>query len=205
MRMTHNLPLGRGADGDLARRGTLGPVILQHQVISPVSTVGLGFDGFLPPQPEGFRRSRFLGFPASAVLAAVRKSLTRAMFYSAPKGPLPKSDLVEAIVARSEGDLTTADVNKATQLLYKAGLVEVPGKNDEGEVLWSVYDVLEADMFHAVDRAMVARLTGGLEELEASVRPNHVFPLLLGQYTDIEMDALIAEAAELASNSRTSE
>lgn len=150
---------------------------------------------------EGYRRilrkKHWRPIPGSA--------LTRCFAVMRDLGPLPKSDLVEAVVARSEGELTTADVNKATQLLYKADLVHIPGKNNEDEVLWTVAEVSDAEMFHAVDRAMVARLTGGLEEIEASVKRNHVSPLLLGHYTDSELEALIAEAAELASNGRSSE
>jgi uncharacterized protein (TIGR00288 family) len=69
-------------------------------------------------------------------------------------GGLPKSELLEKVVALCEGDVTTADVNKAVGLLYKAHLVTVRGTNHEGEGLWQVSSVPEAEMLQAVDRVL---------------------------------------------------
>ena len=128
-----------------------------------------------------------------------RPALIRCYTTMRDLGALPKSDLIEAVVSRSDGALTVTDLNKATQLLYKADLISVSSDNGDGEPLWTVSDVSETDMLHAVDRAMVARLAGGLEEIDATLAQAHVVPLLLGDYTEREVHALLEEAIALAS------
>jgi hypothetical protein len=46
---------------------------------------------------------------------------------------------------------------------------------------------------------MVARLAGGLEDINVSLEQPHVVPLLLGDYTEKEVPALLEEAIALAS------
>ena len=115
-------------------------------------------------------------------------------------GTLPKSDLLETIVTRCDGSVTTADVNKASQLLYKAGLMRRHGANEEGEVLWQVSPVSEAEMLQAVDRAMMVRLLAGLEETNSHLKRKHLSPLLLGHYNDGQIQTLLEDASRLSRN-----
>jgi hypothetical protein len=94
--------------------------------------------------------------------------LTRCYAKMQDAGALPKSELLEKVVALCEGEVTTADVNKAVGLLLKAHLVTVPGTDHEGESLWQVSSVPEAQMLHAVDRAMLVRLIAGLRNLSST-------------------------------------
>lgn len=116
-------------------------------------------------------------------------------------GALSKSELLEGVVARCDGEVTTADVRKAATLLFKAGLVSRPGVNEEGEALWQVGTAPSAQMLQAVDRAMVVRLIAGLDQVHTRLDREHLTPLLLGNLTDNEIDALLSEAAGLCRNS----
>ncbi len=116
-------------------------------------------------------------------------------------GALAKSELLEDVVARCDGAVTTADVRKAAALLRKAGIASKTGVNDEGEALWQVGTAPSAKMLQAVDRAMVVRLIAGLDQVHARLERNHLRPLLLGCSADSEIDALLGEAARLCRNS----
>jgi len=113
-------------------------------------------------------------------------------------GALPKSELLEKVVALCEGDVTTADVNKATSLLYKAHLVTVLGTNHEEESLWQVSSVPEAEMLQAVDQAMLIRLIAGLRETNGRLEKKHVAALLVGKHSEAELDGLPEEASRSA-------
>lgn len=113
---------------------------------------------------------------------------------------LPRSELLETVVTLCDGSATTADVRKASQLLFKASLMNRPGTNDEGEALWQVSPVSEAEMLHAVDRAMVVRLAAGIEETHGLLERRHLSPLFLGQHRDGEIDNLLKEASSPGRN-----
>lgn len=115
-------------------------------------------------------------------------------------GPLARADLLEAVTARCEGEVTSADIRKAVALLFKAGLVSRPGVNEEGEALWQMSAIPAAQMLQAVDRAMLLRLVGGLEQGHAPVQRDHLAPLLLSNPTGSEIDAWLAEAVSRSRN-----
>jgi uncharacterized protein (TIGR00288 family) len=124
--------------------------------------------------------------------------LTRCYAKIQDAGGLPKSELLEKVVALCEGDVTTADVKKSTELLFKAHLVTVPGTNHEGESLWQVTYVPEAEMLHTVDGAMLVRLIAGLRETHGQLDRKHVAPLLVGKYSEPELDELLEESSRSA-------
>lgn len=109
----------------------------------------------------------------------------------------PRTELSEKAVARSNGKITTTDLRKALDLLAKAGLIEQKGTNGEGDKLWHAKRVAEREMFRAVDVAMIARLMGGLGETASAPKKKYVKPLLLGQYSDDEIENLLAEAKQI--------
>jgi len=124
--------------------------------------------------------------------------LTRCYAKMQDAGALPKSELLEKVVALCEGDVTTADVNKATALLLKAHLVTVPGTGHEEESFWQVTSVPEAEMLHAVDGAMLVRLIAGLRETNGRLEKKHVAALLVGKHSEVELDQLLEESSRSA-------
>lgn len=117
--------------------------------------------------------------------------------------PLPRPDLVEAAIARCDGEVTPTEVRKAVQLIYKGGLVNILGTDEEGETLWKVATMPEEDMLRSVDRAMMVRLAAGLDEIDTPLERNHIAPLLLADRIADDLDALLEEAKHLARNNNS--
>jgi hypothetical protein len=126
--------------------------------------------------------------------------LTRCYTKMQDAGILPKSELFEKVVTLCEGEVTTADVKKASELLFKAGLVSISGANEEGEALWQIHLVSEAEMLRAVDRAMLVRLNAGLGETHRPLQQDRVVQLFLGKHSQREFDKLLEEASSLDRN-----
>jgi uncharacterized protein (TIGR00288 family) len=120
-------------------------------------------------------------------------------------GPLPRSEMPETAVVLCDGGVTTADMRKAADLLFKAGFVEHQGKNENGESLWRVTGDSDDKMIRAVDRAMLVRLLVGLDETSSSLDTSHLQPLLLGQYRAADLDGLITEAKKARRSIKTEE
>ena len=118
-------------------------------------------------------------------------------------GALPKPELLEKVVSRCAGDVTTTDANKATILLLKAGLMK--RSNTKDEYLWQVSPVPETDMLYAVDKAMIVRLLVGLEEMHIPLDINYLSPLFLVKRTDKETKQLIDEAKRMSRNGNDQE
>jgi hypothetical protein len=85
-------------------------------------------------------------------------------------------------------------MRKAADLLFKAGLVQHQGKNNDLESLWRVVPASDETMLRAVDGAMLVRLMVGLDESSAALDVPRLQPLLLGQYGAADLDNLLAEA-----------
>jgi uncharacterized protein (TIGR00288 family) len=120
-------------------------------------------------------------------------------------GPLPRPDLLEATIASCDGEVTPTDVRKAVQLIYKGGLANTLGNNEEGETLWEVVTMPDEDMLRAIDRAMMVRLAAGLDEIDTPLEREPIAPLLLVKRTANEIDALLEEAKHLARNGNSQE
>jgi len=138
------------------------------------------------------RKKHWRAIPAS-VLATCRSALESI-------GALPRSEIQETAVLTSDGQVTTTDVKKATELLTKAGLMRSPGVNEEGEMLWEVTPVSESEMLWAIDRAMTVRLLSGLKDAGIKLDKEQLLPLLLSEQNREEVDKLLAEAKEIYRN-----
>ena len=112
-------------------------------------------------------------------------------------GRLSKSELTERVVTLCDGSVTAADVNKASNLLLKAHLVQIPDVNEQGDRLWQVSSVSVGEMLYAVDRAMLDRLIAGLDETGDTLDREHITPLLLGNHDDKVFDQLLKVADSL--------
>jgi uncharacterized protein (TIGR00288 family) len=157
------------------------------------STVGAPVPGALPVDATEqykrlLRRKNWRAIPASLLVRCYAKLQSI--------GPLPRSEIPETAVVLCEGGVTSGDMRKASDLLFKAGLVDHRGKNEEDESLWRIVPGPDEKMLRAVDRAMLVRLLVGLDETSASLDVHHLQPLLLAQYHAGDLDALIAEAGE---------
>lgn len=115
-------------------------------------------------------------------------------------GPRPRSEIPETAVMACDGQVTTTDVKKATELLSKAGLMRSPGANEEGEVLWEVVPTPEKDVLWAIDRAMIARLLSSVQDAGLTLDKDGLEPLLLSEHGEGEMDKLLAEAKRIYRN-----
>ena len=85
-------------------------------------------------------------------------------------------------------------------MLLKAGLADRSATNEDEEVLWHVAAVSEAEMLHAVDLAMLVRLVAGLDEGKIPLERNRLKPLLVGDPSDSDIDALLEEAKRRCRN-----
>lgn len=108
--------------------------------------------------------------------------------------PAVRTEIPDKAVAFCEGRLTRTDLRKALDLLMKAHLLELSDASAGGDKLWNVRALPDADVLKAVDVALLARLVGGQADEGASLKKKHLRPLLLGQYADAALDALLAEA-----------
>jgi hypothetical protein len=118
-------------------------------------------------------------------------------------GPLPRSEITEAAVDLCEGGVTATDMRKAANLLFKAGLAQHQGKNDEEESLWRIVPGSDETMLRAVDRAMLMRLMVGQDEPSSALDVPRVQPLLLGQYDATDLNTLLAEAKKARRTEKT--
>jgi hypothetical protein len=132
------------------------------------------------------RRKHWRSIPASLLVRCYSKLQSI--------GPLPRSEITETAVVLCEGGVTAADMRKAADLLFKAGLVQHQGKNNDLESLWRVVPASDETMLRAVDGAMLVRLMVGLDESSAALDVPRLQPLLLGQYGAADLDNLLAEA-----------
>jgi hypothetical protein len=107
---------------------------------------------------------------------------------------------LEAAVLICDGQVTTTDVKKATELLTKAGLMRSSGANEEGEILWEVTPVPESEMLQAIDRAMTVRLLSGLKDAGIKLENEQLRPLLLSELSGEDVDKLIVEAKKIYRN-----
>jgi len=110
---------------------------------------------------------------------------------------LLRSEIPETVVMRCDGQITTTDVKKVTELFTKSGLMRSPGPNEEGKMVWQVAPVSEEEMLRTVDRAMTVRLLAGLPETGMKVDKECLRTLLLAERSDEQMDELLAEARRL--------
>ena len=115
-------------------------------------------------------------------------------------GALPRSEIPETAVLRCDGQVTTTDVKKATELLMKAGLMRSPGANEEGETLWEITPVPGNEMLWAIDRAMTVRLLSGLMDAGIKLDKEQIRPLFLSEQSREETDKLVAEAEKMYRN-----
>lgn len=111
---------------------------------------------------------------------------------------LSRPDLMEATIARCGGDITTAEVRKVTQMIFKAKLVTILGTNEDGETLWQIAAISEEEMIRRVDLAMVVRLIAPLDELGVPLEQARIAPLFLVKRTGTDIDALVKEARSLS-------
>jgi len=116
--------------------------------------------------------------------------------------PSVRAELPDKAVALCEGRLPRIDLRKTLDLLMKAGLMEQTGSGEESEKLWKVRPLEPIDAMKAVDLALLARLLGGPSDAGATLKKKHLRPLLMGQYTDTALDALITEAKTVKPSAR---
>ena len=83
------------------------------------------------------------------------------------------------------------------QIIFKAKLVSILGRNEDGETLWQIPAVSEDAMIRCVDLAMVVRLASALDELGKPLEHARIMPLCLVDRTDSDIDVLIEEAKHL--------
>lgn len=112
-------------------------------------------------------------------------------------GALPRSEIPEAVVMACDGQITSTDVKKATDLLFKAVLMRSPGANEDGEILWEVAPGAEKDMLWAMDRAMTVRLLSGVSDGGLKLHKECLGPLLLSDQSREDMDRLLTEAKKV--------
>ncbi|MCP4284966.1 MAG: hypothetical protein GY792_11005 [Gammaproteobacteria bacterium] len=132
------------------------------------------------------RKKHWRAIPASTLVRCYRHTLDI--------GALPKSELIDSVVRRCNGDVTSAEVNKALGLLLKAGLFRYPQTDEDKEVLWQSTPLSEAEMLYAVDLAMLVRLLAGLEEEKITLEQNGLAPLFLGKHSDSEINNMLEDA-----------
>jgi len=112
-------------------------------------------------------------------------------------GALPRSEIPETTAMLCDGNTTTTDVRKASDMLFKGGLMQTTETNESGENIWQICRAAEGDMLDAVDKAMLVRLLAGLDEIALPVDPEKLRPLLLSDRANEGMDGLIEEARKL--------
>jgi len=115
-------------------------------------------------------------------------------------GAVPRSETREAVVRKSDGQVTTTDVRKATELLMKAGLMQRSGTNTEGEILWGPTPVTKSEMLWAIDRAMTVRLLSGIQDSKLKLDKECLRQLLLSEQSKRDVDKLLSEARVISQN-----
>lgn len=119
--------------------------------------------------------------------------------------PLPRSEIPEAAVMLCDGNITTTDVRKAMNMLFKAGLMLTTETNESGENVWKVAQVAEGDMLDAVDTAMLVRLLAALDEADLPADTEKLRQLLLAEREKEADDDLIQAARKLCRSGKGQE
>lgn len=117
-------------------------------------------------------------------------------------GALTRAETRDMAVRKSDGQVTTTDIKKATALLTKANLMQSSGTNDEGEMLWEVTPVTVLEMLWAIDRAMTVRLLAGIQNAKLKLDRECLRQLLLSEQSKREVDKLLSEARAISQKNR---
>lgn len=108
----------------------------------------------------------------------------REVYYTlADLGPLARSEMVDAVLAQADGQLTATDVRKAIAILWKAKLfapLDEAGDVALTERKWQL--VYREDFIYLVDCAMLGRLTSAIDETGAELATDTVIGMLYGSY-----------------------
>lgn len=115
-------------------------------------------------------------------------------------GALPRSEIRDMAVRKSDGQVTTTDIKKAMALLTKANLIQGLGANEDGEMLWEVLPVTALEMLWAIDRAMTVRLLSGIQDAKLKLDKECLRQLFLSEQSKREVDKLLSEARVISQN-----
>ena len=107
--------------------------------------------------------------------------------------PLTRSDMVEVVMQKSNGDMSAANIKKALSIFMKASLFELhEHSTKEGqEKKWKIKQ--KDDIFSDIDRAILIRLLHSIEKNEGKIYWSVLLNVLYGTYSEKELKKLITE------------
>lgn len=103
------------------------------------------------------------------------------------KTPKTKAELIQDLASKNIAGTTSAIINRILGIFFKAKLVTVSEKNNEK--CWTVNNTNQ--YWVEIDKAMLSRLSAGLEEEKLKVDAKDVVPFLYGKYLDGKAEELI--------------
>lgn len=107
--------------------------------------------------------------------------------------PLTRSDMVEAVMQKSNGVMSAANIKKALSILMKANLFELHeySMKDGQEKKWKV--IQTGDIFLDIDKAILVRLLHSIEKNKVNIYWSVLLNVLYGTYSEKEIKKLIDE------------
>lgn len=107
--------------------------------------------------------------------------------------PLTRSDMVETVIQKSNGDMSAAIIKKALSIFMKASLFILQDDHikDGQEKKWQISQ--KTDIFLDIDKAILVRLLHSIEQNKVKVYWSVVSNLLYGNYSEKDLKKLISE------------
>lgn len=107
--------------------------------------------------------------------------------------PLTRSDMVETVIKKSNGDMSAAIIKKALSIFMKASLFILQDDHikDGQEKKWQISQ--KTDIFLDIDKAILVRLLHSIEQNKVKVYWSVVSNLLYGNYSEKDLKKLISE------------